>query len=127
MQTKIFKILTSLAVLSTLSNADICRPVSLKTYYVQSQMKGLARLMYQKAEHFGGAKATTTFIVDITTCKCMYGFSHLDAPQYKKFIAADSLLKGFQGSVKLMRQVKVNVQACTRELEVVYGGRREKL
>ena len=83
--------------------------------------------MYQKAEHFGGAKATTTFIVDITTCKCMYGFSHLDAPQYKKFIAADSLLKGFQGSVKLMRQVKVNVQACTRELEVVYGGRREKL
>ena len=80
-------------------------------------------MMYQNAHHFGGAKATTTYIVDITTCKCMYGFSHLDAPQYKKFVAADSLVKGFMGSVKLMRQVQVNVQACRRELEIVYGSK----
>ena len=80
--------------------------------------------MYQKSEHFGGQSATTTFIVDITTCKCMYGFSHLDAPQYKRFVAADSMVRGLLGKVKLMRQVQMNVQACRRELEIVYGTKK---
>ena len=115
-------LLISLILLSSLStNAEICRPLSLKTYYVQNQLKDLARMMFQKSEHFGGQTATTTFIVDMTTCKCMYGHSSLDAPQYKKFVAADSMVSRLLGKIKLMRQVHTNVRACKRELEIVYG------